>query len=356
MSAAWFEGVRAMGVTVVAQAFGLELTRGRGLTPCPACLAARRHPSRRDRRGAVGVRRDGLGWRCFECEETGDALTLASWCSLGKRRPVGQEWTELRRACLVRGLCFADPGGIAGSPLRPRAPIQDKREPPPVRPRQAAEIWATVLQPVTQDAAVCRFLADRALDPADIEARDLARALPEGASLPRWARFEGHPWTESGHRLIVALWGATGLLESLHARNVLANVPPRHKAASPAGAELRGLVMADALGRLMLEGSKLGDGSSAAELVGSCGLWVMEGLPDFLTRATDFSEAAENAPAVLGIVSGSWTDEVAGRVPDGTTVGIDTDADSAGDEYAELIANSFATRCRLKRSHEARAA
>jgi hypothetical protein len=208
---------------------------------------------------------------------------------------------------------------------------------------------------VTHDAEVSSYLEGRSLDPADIEARDLARALPECASLPRWARFQGQPWSQSGHRLVVALWSATGVLESLHARNLLPNVPPCHKAASPAGAELRGLVMADALGRRMLEASALGD-SSPAELVVSSGLWVMEGLPDFLTRATDFSEAAENAPAVLGILSGSWTEQIAARVPDGTTVGMDTHADSAGDGYAQVIASSLGGRCRLKRSWEARAA
>lgn len=352
----WIAQVKVQGVRRVALAFGVEETRGRGLTPCPACSAAKRHPSRRDRRGAVGVRRDGLGWRCFECEETGDAITLASWCVLGKRRPIGQEWGELRRACAVHGLCFPHSREVAGPRARFMVPIEPQPEPTPVRPRGAAEVWATVLQPVTQDAAVSRYLTDRALDPADIEARDLARALPEGTSLPRWTRFQGRPWTETGHRLIVPLWSATGVLESLHARNVLANVPLRHKAASPAGAELRGLVMADALGRRMLEDSSLGNGSPAAELIASCGLWVMEGLPDFLTRATDFSEAAENAPAVLGILSGSWTGAVAARVPDGTTVGIDTHADSDGDKYADLIANTLVSRCRLKRSREVRAA
>jgi DNA primase len=44
---------------------------------------------------------------------------------------------------------------------------------------------------------------------------------------------------------------------------------------------------------------------------------------------------------VLGIVSGSWTDELAQRVPAGTRVLIRTDADAAGDKYARRIAETL---------------
>ncbi|WP_434348144.1 hypothetical protein ACN6A1_10615 [Myxococcus virescens] len=78
-------------------------------------------------------------------------------------------------------------------------------------------------------------------------------------------------------------------------------------------------------------------------------------MPDFLTRATDYSEAAEGAPAVLSVLSGSWTTALAARVPNGTIVGIDTHQDAAGERYARTIAATLAERCRLKRQSAGRA-
>lgn len=356
--AQWMEHVKAQGVRRTAQSLGLEPRGRNGLSPCPACSAATRHPSRRDKRGAVGVRPDDSGWECFECGEKGDALHLASWCVLSKRRPAGAEWGDLRSACAERGLCLWDPQDTApAAQMRSWAPPPTKQAAMPLRPNAAevAALWESAL-PVTEDREVSSWLASRGLDAGDVEARDLARALSKNAALPRWARFQGHSWSRSGHRLIVPMWDASGVLASVHARNVRPDVPPGSKAASPAGAELRGLVMADALGRRMLEGTVLADGSPASELVAASGLWVMEGVPDFLTRATDYSEAAEAAPAVLSVLSGSWTAAIAARIPDGTTVAIETHLDAAGERYARTIAATLAERCRLKRRGTGRAA
>jgi hypothetical protein len=205
---------------------------------------------------------------------------------------------------------------------------------------------------VTDDSDVSEYLRGRALDPVTIEERDLARAVPANGGLPRWPWYRGRAWnaTPQQFRLVVKLFGATGRLESLHTRALYPQeANGNDKAAAVAGASLKGLVMADALGQLLLAGGTLGDGTRAAELVASCGVRVMEGTPDFLTRATDFSDADENAPAVLGILSGSWNDDIAAQIPDGTTVAIETHDDPAGDHYAEQIASGLAGRCRLKR-------
>lgn len=354
---AWMDAVKAQGVRKVASSFGIKPRGRNGLSPCPACSAETRHPSRRDKRGAVGVRPDDSGWECFECGEKGDALHIASWFVAGKRRPVGSEWDELRRACAERGLCLPGPRDVAPTAQGSAwAPPPARKEAPPVRANVAevAEVWGSA-RPVTEDAEVSTWLASRGLEAGDVEGRDLARALSRCAVLPRWARFQGQAWNRSGHRLIVPMWNAEGLLSSLHARSVKPNVPPGHKAASPAGAGLRGLVMADALGRRMLEGATLANGRPAADLVVSSGLWVMEGLPDFLTRATDYSDADEAVPAVISVLSGSWVAAIAARVPDGTTVGIETHSDATGERYAQIIAVSLAGRCRLKRGTERRA-
>ena len=41
---------------------------------------------------------------------------------------------------------------------------------------------------------------------------------------------------------------------------------------------------------------------------------VCEGVPDWLAWSTRFSDSAEEVPAVLGIVSGSWDDSLGRRL------------------------------------------
>src|SRR4051812_9485699 len=105
----WLAQARALGVSTVAAAFGLTSTRGRGLSPCPSCNATTRHPKRGDKRGAVGVRLDDLGWECFECGTTGDAVTLAALLATQGREPQREDWPDVRRVCAELGLCDADP-------------------------------------------------------------------------------------------------------------------------------------------------------------------------------------------------------------------------------------------------------
>ncbi len=105
--------------------------------------------------------------------------------------------------------------------------------------------------------------------------------------------------------------------------------------------------MADPLARLLLAGLPCGDGEPAHEAVRRYGLVICEGVPDFLTWATRWGDAAETAPAVIGIISGSWTTEVAARVPAGTRVAVRTHGDRAGAKYAQQIAATLRDRCVL---------
>ena len=57
------------------------------------------------------------------------------------------------------------------------------------------------------------------------------------------------------------------------------------------------------------------------------------------------SDGAEDVPAVFGIVAGSWTPEIAARVPTRTRVVICTHDDPAGDRYAAQIAETLRERC-----------
>jgi DNA primase len=76
---------------------------------------------------------------------------------------------------------------------------------------------------------------------------------------------------------------------------------------------------------------------------------VAEGEIDFLTCAADASDANEHAAAVLGVTSGSWTAELAARVPDGAVVVVATDDDKGGEAYARRIVDTLAPRMRAGR-------
>jgi hypothetical protein len=105
--------------------------------------------------------------------------------------------------------------------------------------------------------------------------------------------------------------------------------------------------MADPLARLLLAGSNFGDGEPASDVVRRCGMVVCEGVPDFLTWATRWGDAAEEAPAVIGIIAGSWTSGIAGRIPSETRVCLRAHADDAGAHYVRDIAESLAHRCAI---------
>lgn len=138
----------------------------------------------------------------------------------------------------------------------------------------------------------------------------------------------------------MGLYDEQGALGSLRSRRIC-DGPPEFKVLAPAGYACGGLVMADPLARLMLAGSDLADDTPAAELVRDVGVWVAEGDADFLTLATRFSDAREDAPAVVGIFAGVWTRAIAARVPTGTSITIWTDLDGAGASYVRTIARTL---------------
>lgn len=334
----WVEEVRERGPAEVGRALGLAYDERRhALTPCPACAAGTRHPKRRDRRGAVGVTQDGKGWRCFECDAAGDAVSLAAYVAIGRVPDAGDPaWRDVRASLAATGICAPAPGCPAPTVRRLPPPPPPAPPSPPRRPPAAsvAETWARS-GAVASDAPVAAWLRCRALPVEALTERDLARALPPDP--PAWARFNGRPWTATGHRVLVPLFSADGALESLHARCVLP-CAPGEKAASPSGAEVRGLVMADGPALGMLRGEVRPDG-----------VIVAEGVPDFLTWATHYRTDALRPVAVLGVIAGSWTEALAARVPDGVDVWIRTHADEAGHKYADRIAATLASRCPVAR-------
>jgi hypothetical protein len=282
--------------------------------------------------------------------------------SLGEREGVGV-WKCQRDdshcgsavdfLALARGIetmaALAELERLAGIDARaPQRPPQRRPAPPPTHPPTAevAALWGRCL-PLGIVPDVADAWAARGINVAMAEDRDLARALPLGVAVPSWAFCAGKRWSAGAHRLVVPMFDAAGRVASLHARAAVAP-EGKPKGLSPAGFAIAGLVMADPLARLLLSGAPCGDGEPSAVTVKRVGLLVAEGVPDFLTWATHWGDAAENAPAVLSVISGSWSDTLAARVPSGTTVTIATHNDAGGDKYASQIASTLA-RCDVRR-------
>lgn len=206
-------------------------------------------------------------------------------------------------------------------------------------------------EPAVEDWIVGRhgLLPRPHVDLALAELNDLARVIPRDFRSPRWASFRGQSWKESGYRLIFPMFDDRGRFAGLRARRLDPMVDDFPKVVLPFGSTNSGRVLADPLARQMLAGSRLGEGTDAAGYVQRVGLLIVEGEPSFLTAATWWSDACEDAMAVIGVSAGGWTQAVADRVPEGTPVLLATDHDGVGNGFAERIAESLGERCPILR-------
>lgn len=261
----------------------------------------------------VRLKDDAVQAHCFSCGQTGTALDL--WAAVDGLTLPAQLDALTRRVARELGLEHATTAAPA------LAVVQPKAGRPPVE--EVAKLWADC-RPASADPGDLRA---RGLDPAAVEGEDLARLLPEVTTFPRWASCRRRSWAQSGHRWILPLYDERGRIVSLHARVLQGGSDP--KALSPAGCELKGLVLADARGVALLQTGKAPLG----------GVVICEGVPDLLTLGTLWSDGAEDAPAVLGIIAGCWTRSLAQRIPKGAQVTIWTHSDrgGAGQKYARQI-------------------
>lgn len=237
-----------------------------------------------------------------------------------------------------------------GAPRTPaRPPERPTPAPAPERPYPPADevsaLWRSSIA-TSDDAEAAAYLRGRSIEPAHVDEHDLARVIPRGAALPSWASFKGdapaaRPWTDTGHRLLVPTFDATGTMRGVRAGRILPGDTP--KRLPPSGYRAGGLVLADTLARWVLEHGKAPEG-------GPLRLIVAEGEPDFLTWASRQSADADAELAVVGLVSGAWTPAIAARIPDGTRVAVRTHHDEAGWKYAAQIHATLAGRCLLARS------
>jgi len=343
----WLDAVRGTSVLAVATALGLKTAPPRGASGgsvygCPACGQERRHATRHDRRGALGVRANGLGFRCMDCDTSGDAVDLVALKLHGKRFP------ELRGNAAIKVRQWFEE--FSGRDLRSDPPAAPIAPPPPSEPvnyppeSEVRAFWDGCVE-VDEDEAVSAYLRGRNLRPGYVAGFNRARALPVAMrELPRWARKRVEdngpriPWTVSGHRLIVPLFDERGLMRSVLARAV---GPAEIKSYAPAGFTRAQLVMACPFARWLLA---TGERPQWWPLEHEMRVVVTEGEADYLGWATRWSDAAEFAPATLGIVSGSWSASIAARLADRSVVVVSTDNDLQGDLYAQTIMDTFAGR------------
>lgn len=279
--------------SVIAAAQQLGLTIGkRGsahwLSPCPSCGAEKRHPRlSRDHRGAIGVRPDDEGWRCFVCDRSGNARTLA--------------W-------LVRD----------AAPVVHRAP-EPVASLPYVDAHEARRFW-TRLNAARSSAEVSSWL-----DANRIGQAPCARSI--GTYAPSWAKH----WRADGLRLVLALHDHEGRCRGFAARNVLPDAYGP-KSSGAGGFTRTGLVMADGLGVKLLRG----------QYTGPC--LIVEGEKKLLIS----EHLSRGRWATIATGSGLWSAALAESIGRASRVLVYTDPDEPGARYARAILKTLLL-CELRR-------
>lgn len=282
---------------------------------------------------SVQVRDGVLLWRCHGCGGSGDVLHLvAAARGLSLRRDFRGVLIEAARIAglwaTVRELEDGETqGGPAPPPIAAPTPAQEAPEPPRTYPDKPEAFWDGLCAVGTVELSA-QYLRGRAINPDAVESRDLARVIPDRGPLPPWARYRGRTWRETGHRLIVPMFDAAGVLRSVRAWRVVDGDSP--KRLPPGGHKASELVMADPWGLAWLRGRR-----EPKRIV------ITEGEPDFCVWGTRLNDPSA---ALVGIVSGSWCSQFANRVPIGCRVDVRTDQDQAGERYLADIAASLRRR------------
>jgi hypothetical protein len=275
--------------------------------------------------------------KCFGCAFATDALGLIA---VARGLNVRSGFVEvLREGCRLAGrhdleeaLSGAPVAERTAQPVRaPEPEPEAERDYPPADEVEA--LWAAA-QPVTEDTDASGHLVGRRIDPEGVAALDLARVLLRNVAtdrLPRWARHRGVWWRDSGHRMLVRVFDSDGVFRSLRGWRVREGDTP--KRLPPGGHRAAGLALANEPAQAMLRGDE-----SPGRVV------VVEGEPDWVVRSV-----ANPRECVIGILSGTWHEGFAARVPYGAEVLVRTHLDKAGDRYADDVIKSVRDRALVSR-------
>lgn len=270
---------------------------------------------------------------CFGCDFSADAIGLVAVVKgLSTRGP--EFIMALSEAARVAGLLQLAESLCAGQRIPSSRPVEKPKPRPELTYPPAAEVralWNEAI-PAADDRLCSSYLVKRQIDPDKAP----ARAITSTQQLPRWARFRGEAersrtWHELGSLLVIPTFDACGVWRAVRAINVTGN-PDVPKRLPPSGCRSAGLVLASKPAVLTLRGEHKPDR-----------LVVVEGEPDFMTWVT------RGDYAVIGLVSGAWTQELADNIPNGCNVVMRVHRDTAGDNYAAEVTKTLAGRCRLWR-------
>jgi hypothetical protein len=310
--------------------------------------------------------------RCHgACKRSWDALALvAQACGLDPKRDFRAVLAECARIAGLHALVAELDTDKSGAPRGERSRVvlpplaAQERSYPPLDEVKALwesakpfvndeQIGALDYRTVITDPEAYAVLCERGIPPERVTDLDLARVLPVGASVPRWASKRGPerstpaPWPSIEYRVILPVFDSAGVMRSVRAWRIGPRLAEGdEKRLPPGGYRAKGLILACPLGRQMLA---VGAEPSEWPAHEPFRVVVAEGEPDFLTWATRFSDANATAPALLAVVAGAWTEEIASRVPDGARVIIRTHRDASGGQYAEQIkASSVGRRCDVR--------
>ena len=287
------------------------------LVHCPTGHGRGGTPSCSVREGPDGT----IQVRCFACELSGSVVDLVAACH--SMRPTSPEClSELVSMC----------GGTLGATELPKrvTGTNEARQSVPERTYlpEVDALWSSFAD-IREDGDCVDYLMQRGLSAVHAGQHDLLRRYT--GSHP-WARLrvgeEVLSWEQSGHHMVTRVYDARGSPRGLRAWCIRQSDRKR----TPASGYLAsGLVLANAAGVRVLQERLL------------TRVIVTEGEPDWLAACERW-----DAP-VLGVYSGSWTEEFASRIAPGSQVVVMTDRDPAGDKYAESIRISLAGKCRVRR-------
>jgi hypothetical protein len=227
----------------------------------------------------------------------------------------------------------------------PESASDNKISYPPFK--EIKSLWDKSQEVNDDESTVAFLLINYGIDAKIVAQKNLARVcLTEiDKGIYPWAGYVNNnnawrSWPAEGRKLVVPLFDATGAMRSIIFRRV-GGVSSKNtlKSVGPTGFARRGLVMADDIGRFVLNKGSFPQGWPP---VGNPRVVITEGETDFLKAATSVSTSY--AYMTFGIISGSWTSDIANKIPDGSIVVIATDDDEQGDEYANVIRLSLEDR------------
>lgn len=352
----WLDELTARPMPEVVKALGLE-TRGRHAWPCPACNATTRK-TYDPRPGALhfGPR----SWACQQCHEKGGAVRLAALALIGRVPAKGDRdgWRALREAAAGVGLCGPYEG--AARPIRrPRPAPHPKSDPvqrPPDRLAEVRALWARAAMPGLVQPYL-DYGRRRGLDRAEIlrlGGLGMIGWLPGGGALPWWARRP----IERGYRCLVPCVDARGDLVEVRFRWPWPGDPPDGRSKSECAPGSSGLhagtvIAADPVMRAIL---RAGPAARPGTLEGEHGaldwssgrIHLVEGEGDAWAMAADLYARglcpARGWAAVGAYGSGTFSEEIARRLPSRATVIVHPDPDNGGVKVAAPIIRALQAR------------